>query len=172
MKPFVARLAAVLTLPTVLLGCSEGTDVAGSQSADAQEAQTQSVEATPTPEASDWSGLMDDATRAAIDSVLAAKSDQIGRFSFVAVENFEEEDDWLAAGLAASETGGPAIVVSTGQEIIHFAGDEGLAYFTDFRAKLADETADYFDRGEFVEGIEHATNRIAECYQSEDVCTS
>lgn len=168
MNFFSLRLGCVSTLAVVLLACSDETDAQGAQSAAAQTQQAGAI--APAPADADWAGLKDEATRSAIDTALAAKADEIGRFSFVAVENFAEEDDWLAAGLAASETGGPAIVVSTGQKIIHFAGDEGLAYFADFRSKLAEETAAYFDRGEFVAGVDHAAARIAECFQSETTC--
>ncbi|MGP1283662.1 MAG: hypothetical protein ACTS1X_11850 [Parasphingopyxis sp.] len=153
-------------LAVSLLACGEpdanAADIAADGATGPAEA-TDSAVAEPVTEdaiATDWSGLDDPATRAAIDERLDTHAGEFGGFNFVVVNAFEQEDDWLAAGLLAQETNGPAIVVSTSQRIIHFAGDEGLAYFEDFRAELAGETAGYFDRGEFVEGIEHALERI------------
>lgn len=160
------RTIATGAFALALLACGEPEADAADADATTETAEATDTEAAPVDTAAeeaatnDWSGLNDPATRAAIEERLDAHAGEFGGFNFVVVDAFEGDDDWTAAGMAADETGGPAIVVSTGDRIIHFAGDEGLAYFVDFRAELNDEVAAYFDRGEYAEGIEHALERI------------
>jgi hypothetical protein len=159
----IVRSAAVTALSVALLACSGETGAAGAENSDAGAAAPAegAADSAAEPETADWTGIEDPETRAAIDARLAAFANEYGPFGLVVVDALEGDDHWTAAGEAAFDLGMPAIVVSTGQREIHFAGDEALAYFEDFRAELAEETAAYFDRGEFAEGIDHALTRIA-----------
>ncbi|MBC2778318.1 hypothetical protein [Parasphingopyxis marina] len=163
MLPIITRSGTLAALSVTLFACSGETDAA---SADGDNVEAVAVsddapDSATEPQAADWTGIEDPGTHAAIDARLADFANEYGPFGLVVVEALEGDDHWTAAGKASFDLGMPAIVVSTSQHEIHFAGDEGLAYFEDFRAELAEETAAYFDRGEFVEGVDHALGRIA-----------
>ena len=155
--------AAILTA-SLLAGCSAEADDSSAEAAapetavdDTQDAVANEDAAAPEQAAAeaDWTGINDNAVRTAIESKLAAKD-----MGLVVVERHKSDDFWGDAGMAAMDLGKPAMVVSTGQKDIQFVGDEGLAYFQEDRARIAKETAEFFDRGEYEQGVEHALKQI------------
>lgn len=164
-----------LAFGLMLSACSgeaESTvDDAGVDSPAVSEAASPSQVETPEvtePAAADWSGINDAEVRTVIDKRLAAFSEEAQvRWSLLVVDKHEGDDLWQAAGMAAFDLGGPAIVVSTDQKDIQFVGDEALAYAVEGRTRLAKETAEFLDRGEFVEGVEHAIKGIKAIWNGE-----
>lgn len=113
------------------------------------------------PAEADWSGINDAATRAAIDGHLDSFAQETGqRFGLLVVDSLSGADRFQAAGEAAFDLGTPAIVVSLDQRDIQLVGDEALAYDVASRERIARETAAYFDRGDFAEGVSHALDAI------------
>lgn len=167
MKLFKHGLAMVAT-GALVVGCS-GTDeaTAAEDSAAAGAPDTNEVSETAAePAAADWSRLNDSAVRAAIDARLEEFYQSNGqRFGLLVVDSLGGGDRFQAAGEAAFSLGMPAIVVSTNDKNIQFVGDEALAYMADERARMATETAEYFNRGEFEQGVDHALDEIEHAWQ-------
>lgn len=146
--------AAEITSEDVAASEPTANPVAGDSAADEA--------AVPQEEArADWTQLNDSAIRAQIDQRLAAfQEEYFDRFNLLVVEQLEGEDRWQAAGLAASEQGGPTIVVATGQRDVQIVGDEALAYLEEDRIRLQNDLAAHFDRGEFVAGFDNFLSQI------------
>ena len=163
-------VATALTV-ALLAGCSNGGEANGAETADHATAlgapeTGDTGEAIVEPATADWTQLNDSALRAAIDAKLEAfyqANDQ--RFGLLVVDSLPAGDPFQAAGEAAFPLGMPAIVVVTGKKDIQFVGDDALAYMADDRARMAKETAAYFDRGEFEQGIDHALSEIQRAWQ-------
>ena len=107
-----------------------------------------------------------------VQAAIAARVDAFARrtgyrYGFLAVDRLADEDRFGAAGMAAWDLGTPAIVASIEQRDVQIVGDEALAYMEDTRNRIAGETADYFNRGEFEAGVNHALEQIEASWSSE-----
>lgn len=174
MKVSIHALAIALSgalAVSALAGCSNTGQPTATESTDDAAAATEeeaadTAQAVVEPAVADWSQINDSTVRAAIDAQLEKFYEANGeRFGLLVVESLPSGDPFQAAGEAAFSLGMPAIVVATDQKDIQFVGDEALAYMADDRARMAKETAEYFDRGEFEQGIDHALGEIERVWQ-------
>ncbi|MBH5321812.1 TPM domain-containing protein [Aurantiacibacter sediminis] len=171
--PHPAALTAALTIALGLSACGSSEEVDNSglgeepvAEADVYDAAVTDSVDTDMPTEGNWLGI--ERARGEIEEVLASAGDEYApAFHFVIVESLDldtasGETPFMAAGLAAADQGGPTIVVSTQDKQVHITGDEGLAYMVEDRNRIEGAMADYFDRGEYVEGIRQGLSMIDE----------
>ena len=155
-----------------MTGCSSETEAYEMQPVETEDSTRTAADASdPVAEPEDefgWEGLDDPEVQAAIAARVDAFARRTGyRYGFLAVDRLADEDRFGAAGMAAWDLGTPAIVASIEQRDVQIVGDEALAYMEDTRNRIAGETADYFNRGEFEAGVNHALEQIEASWSSE-----
>ncbi|WP_271078671.1 TPM domain-containing protein [Aurantiacibacter sp. MUD61] len=168
-----ATNTATIALALGLAACGSSEEVGDSglgdepaAEADVYDAETTDSVDTDMPTQGDWSGI--ESARGEIEEILASAGDEYApAFHFVVVDSLDidtagGETPFMAAGMAAADQGGSTIVVYTQDQQVHITGDEGLAYMVEDRNRIEGEMADYFDRGEYVEGIRQGLSMIDE----------
>ncbi len=162
------RLSVLFGMTLAMVGCSASLDASEAVYSEASEKPDDDV-AEATSVKADWSGLNNPKVQAAIAARVEAFAERTGyRYGFLAVDRLDDNDRFLAAGKAAWDLGTPAIVASIQQRDIQIVGDEALAYFEETRGRIADDTSEYFDRGEFEAGVQNALAQIEASWNEGD----
>lgn len=148
-----------------MTGCSPESDASETRPVETKDSANEVANAPETQAdnqaESKWRELNDPGVQAAIVARVDAFAQRTGyRYGFLAVDRLDGDDRFAAAGEAAWDLGTPAIVASIEQRDVQIVGDEALAYMEDTRKRIASETAEYFDRGEFEAGVTYALQQI------------